>query len=153
MGVDAYANDAASLGKFAPEAGPSGRREGRRSRNGDDRESQDDESERIRRHRAYLPPGCDEGDDNDATAPKRSKGRSQPDGRQSKSTLTFTKVLVPEAPPPPRCKYASREEAMEARAERLEKWNRASGSAMGKKRGQPDLGARMEVLLDRIRGE
>lgn len=48
-------------------------------------------------------------------------------------------------------KSMTREESLKIRENRSEKWNSISKSYKGRKRGQPDLGNRMEVLLDRIR--
>lgn len=45
----------------------------------------------------------------------------------------------------------TREQALEERAARQAKWHRPSPSRLGRQRGQPDLGARMEVMLDKIR--
>lgn len=44
----------------------------------------------------------------------------------------------------------TKEEAIEEREARREKWNRKSPSRLGRQRGQPDLGARVEVMLERI---
>jgi len=51
-----------------------------------------------------------------------------------------------EALPLPR----TREQALEDRAARQAKWHRPSPSRLGRQRGQPDLGARMEVMLEKI---
>lgn len=48
-------------------------------------------------------------------------------------------------------KKRTREESLKIREKRSEKWNSISKSSTGRKRGQPNLGSRMEVLLDRIR--
>lgn len=45
----------------------------------------------------------------------------------------------------------TREASKELRAKRNEKWNEKSKSLVGARRGQPDLGSRMEVLLGKIR--
>ncbi|WFD39226.1 uncharacterized protein MJAP1_002197 [Malassezia japonica] len=42
------------------------------------------------------------------------------------------------------------EQAMQEREARRALWNKKSPSAKGRARGQPDLGARMEVMLDKI---
>jgi hypothetical protein len=44
----------------------------------------------------------------------------------------------------------TREEALGERQHKKELWHRKSPSRLGSKRGQPDLGARMEVMLDKI---
>ncbi|SNX83053.1 uncharacterized protein MEPE_01759 [Melanopsichium pennsylvanicum] len=45
----------------------------------------------------------------------------------------------------------TKEEKDQERAKKNKLWNKASGSRVGKARGQPNLGARMEVMLDKIR--
>lgn len=45
----------------------------------------------------------------------------------------------------------TRDEALAARDAQRAKWHRTSPSRLGRERGQPDLGARVEVMLDRIR--
>lgn len=55
--------------------------------------------------------------------------------------------------PPKKTKEAptrTREEALGERQQKKELWHRKSPSRLGIKRGQPDLGARMEVMLDKI---
>ena len=44
----------------------------------------------------------------------------------------------------------TREQALEERNARRALWHRTSPSRLGKQRGQPDLGARMQVMLDKI---
>lgn len=44
----------------------------------------------------------------------------------------------------------TREEALAERDERRKLWNKKSPSQQGRARGQPDLGARMQVMLDKI---
>lgn len=43
------------------------------------------------------------------------------------------------------------EQKKEQRQKKQEKWNSRSGSRAGRQRGQPNLGARMDLLLDRIK--
>lgn len=50
-------------------------------------------------------------------------------------------------PAPPK---RTREEALEERAVRRDMWNRKSPSRLGRQRGQPDLGARVAVMLEKI---
>lgn len=45
----------------------------------------------------------------------------------------------------------SKEEKEQERLKKNKMWNKASGSRIGQARGQPNLGARMEVMLDKIR--
>lgn len=45
----------------------------------------------------------------------------------------------------------SKEEKEQERVKKNKMWNKASGSRVGQARGQPNLGARMEVMLDKIR--
>ncbi|EST07765.1 rRNA processing [Kalmanozyma brasiliensis GHG001] len=45
----------------------------------------------------------------------------------------------------------SKEEKEQERLKKNKMWNKASGSRTGQARGQPNLGARMEVMLDKIR--
>lgn len=45
----------------------------------------------------------------------------------------------------------SREEKEQERLNKTKLWNKPSGSRTGQARGQPNLGARMEVMLDKIR--
>lgn len=128
-----------SLGRFAPEAttaSPSSSALGREQQTVSSKQTRDGER---RRDRAGPPPD-EKADESD----KRRKNRAGPPPSEDLAEVPNNKTQR---------KYASREEALAARAERQEKWNRASGSATGKKRGQPDLGARMEVLLDRIRSD
>lgn len=44
----------------------------------------------------------------------------------------------------------TREQALDEREARRKLWNRKSPSRLGRERGQPDLGARMQVMLDKI---
>ena len=44
----------------------------------------------------------------------------------------------------------SREEALDERQRKKDMWHRKSPSRLGRQRGQPDLGARMEVMLEKI---
>lgn len=107
-------------------------------------------------------------DDDDVTRGVRSGGKPRnksrrSDGEGDASADVKRKARAGPAPPsepsPPaptpaarrRPQYASREEALEARAKRQEKWNQTSKSVQGSRRGQPDLGARMDVLLDKIK--
>ncbi|CAO1619154.1 unnamed protein product [Parajaminaea phylloscopi] len=154
--ADTLGDGSDSLGRFAPEAGPSTLRdEGKVSRpsNGPD------DAQRRRRDRAGpAPEEANEDDQSRRQRPRQSAQKSfapkkpQTVNDASKKDASASTSQMP-APAATKRKYASREEAVAARAERNEKWNRTSGSATGKKRGQPDLGARMEMLLDRIRGE
>ncbi|PWN31850.1 uncharacterized protein FA14DRAFT_162700 [Meira miltonrushii] len=43
------------------------------------------------------------------------------------------------------------EQRKEERQKRQDKWNSKSGSRTGRQRGQPNLGARMDLLLDKIK--
>ncbi|SPO22013.1 uncharacterized protein UTRI_02008_B [Ustilago trichophora] len=45
----------------------------------------------------------------------------------------------------------TKEEKEQEREKKNKLWNKASGSRIGQARGQPNLGARMEVMLDKIR--
>ncbi|KAJ1027234.1 hypothetical protein NDA18_003243 [Ustilago nuda] len=45
----------------------------------------------------------------------------------------------------------SKEEKEQERLKKNKMWNKPSGSRTGQARGQPNLGARMEVMLDKIR--
>lgn len=45
----------------------------------------------------------------------------------------------------------TKEEKEQERAKKNKMWNKPSGSRTGQARGQPNLGARMEVMLDKIR--
>ncbi|PKI82977.1 hypothetical protein MVES_002966 [Malassezia vespertilionis] len=56
-----------------------------------------------------------------------------------------TEKREPQAPP------RTRDEAVEQRRERHALWNKKSPSHLGRQRGQPDLGARMAVMLDKIK--
>ena len=40
--------------------------------------------------------------------------------------------------------------SIDEREARRKLWNRKSPSRLGRERGQPDLGARMQVMLDKI---
>lgn len=148
-----------SLGRFAPEAGARQAREGGQEKEEDTRRS---------RGRAGPPPPSDdeaEGEDAGAQPPRRRQDRAGPavpiggkrrsavkgsgQSRTDTPSASSADTASQQARQPP--KYASREEALAARKERQEKWNKASGSEVGRRRGQPDLGSRMEVLLDKIR--
>lgn len=52
--------------------------------------------------------------------------------------------------PQPEAPKRTRDEALAEREERRALWNKKSPSARGRARGQPDLGARMQVMLDKI---
>lgn len=45
----------------------------------------------------------------------------------------------------------SKEERQKIREKKQERWNSQSGSQKGRERGQPNLGARMDLLLERIK--
>ncbi|UZJ53873.1 hypothetical protein CBS101457_003193 [Exobasidium rhododendri] len=45
----------------------------------------------------------------------------------------------------------SKEERLQLRDKKQEKWNSQSGSQTGRQRGQPNLGARMDLLLEKIK--
>ena len=45
----------------------------------------------------------------------------------------------------------SREERQKLREDRQGRWHAKSGSQRGRERGQPNLGARMDLLLDKIK--
>jgi hypothetical protein len=47
--------------------------------------------------------------------------------------------------------HLSKEERTRLREKKQEKWNSQSGSQMGRTRGQPNLGARMDLLLEKIK--
>lgn len=157
-GVRALEDTPESLGRFAPEAPAEPEGRGRRSRGG----GGDDEGEDSRRRTSRAgppPPGSDSEDEAEGSR-RRRKDRAGPPpppdassqgvkrGRDVKDAPAAASTAAPSRPAP---RYASREEALAARKERQEKWNKASGSETGRRRGQPDLGSRMEVLLDKIR--
>lgn len=133
-------NATPDLGRFAPEkpeeveAGPSRRRQ----------QPDDDAASQRRRDRAGPAMESDE-----VTLVQGSRRGARSSGKRNERSAPAEPALQP-APPPKKRRYESKEEAMAARAERREKWSRTSRSAQGQKRGQPDLGARMEVLLGRI---
>lgn len=133
-------NSTPDLGRFAPEkqeevdAGPSRRRQ----------RADDDAASQRRRDRAG--PAMESDDETLVTSSRRGARSS---GKQKERSVPAEPASLP-IPPPKKRRYESKEEAMAARAERHEKWSRTSRSAQGQKRGQPDLGARMEVLLGRI---
>ncbi|PWN53462.1 hypothetical protein IE53DRAFT_372997 [Violaceomyces palustris] len=47
----------------------------------------------------------------------------------------------------------TKEEKLAERKRRNDLWNKKSGSVEGRRRGQPDLSARMEVMLEKIKGQ
>lgn len=86
--------------------------------------------------------------DGDATeAPRRRPASEEPKPKKLPYFYRPSRNKAPkDAAPPPR----TREQALEDRAARQAKWHRPSPSRLGRQRGQPDLGARMEVMLEKI---
>lgn len=83
----------------------------------------------------------------DARAPAPAPAPAPAAERPRKKKLPYFYV------PPKKTKEAptrTREEALGERQQKKELWHRKSPSRLGSKRGQPDLGARMEVMLDKI---
>lgn len=82
---------------------------------------------------------------------------SKKDQRQRAAPKSTSKKKLPYFYAPPKQKEnkqeapkRTREEALAQRDERRALWNKKSPSERGRARGQPDLGARMQVMLDKI---
>ena len=125
-------------GRFAPQA-PSSTEllsavaEGSSSRGGD----------RSRKTRALPSKEEDEGGDKVTKAAWANARQRQ------------AQAAAPQPAPRPRLtpeeQAAKREEAKQRREKHNALWNRQSGSKRGRERSQPDLGARMKVMLDKIK--
>ncbi|WFD35605.1 hypothetical protein MCUN1_002463 [Malassezia cuniculi] len=91
-----------------------------------------------------APPQDDSADDDDrpASAPPAKEG-----GKPKKLPYFYVPPKKARGDEPPR---RTRDEALEERQRKKELWNRKSPSRLGRQRGQPDLGARMEVMLEKI---
>ncbi|WFD18299.1 hypothetical protein MCAP1_000500 [Malassezia caprae] len=84
--------------------------------------------------------------DTDATEAPRRVAPEKPKAKKLPYFYRAPKNKAPKEAAPPR----TREQALEDRAARQAKWHRPSPSRLGRQRGQPDLGARMEVMLEKI---
>lgn len=139
-GTTASSNTSSNaLGRFARENGT----EEEEDAIGSSSSSSNTGRARQRRPRKDEQHAGDHGDDDGNR--RRRRDRAGPPPLPATSTQPTSRS---QAQPQPR--YSSREEAQEARLKRQAKWNTTSRSRHGAKRGQPDLGARMDVLLDKI---
>lgn len=85
-------------------------------------------------------------DEDDSRQAERAHKRAEPAPRRKKLPYFYTPPKKQEREAPQR----TRDEALQERQRRKELWNRRSPSKLGSQRKQPDLGARMEVMLDKI---
>lgn len=89
---------------------------------------------------------------------ERKSARRKPRARKTanesdESSLKKNKNVPAPQPEQPKKPVDTRthEEKVADRKRKQQLWNKKSGSAEGRKRGQPDLSARMEVMLDKIK--
>ncbi|WFD29620.1 hypothetical protein MSPP1_000630 [Malassezia sp. CBS 17886] len=75
-----------------------------------------------------------------------------PERKKKKLPYFYTPANTAQAQSKPAVPKRTREDAVQQRGARREKWTRTSPSRLGRERGQPDLGARMQVMLERIQG-
>lgn len=97
----------------------------------------------------FASESADRGDATDTPGPsaRRETVTEKPKAKKLPYFYRAPKTKAPkEEAAPPR----TREQALEDRAARQAKWHRTSPSRLGRQRGQPDLGARMEVMLEKI---
>lgn len=92
----------------------------------------------------FAPEDPDENDTRQAEHALRKPAEPAP--RKKKLPYFYTPPKKQEREAPQR----TRDEALQERQRRKELWNRRSPSKLGSQRKQPDLGARMEVMLDKI---
>ena len=92
----------------------------------------------------FAPEGPDRDDTRQAEHARRMPAEPAP--RKKKLPYFYTPPKKQEREAPQR----TRDEALQERQWRKELWNRRSPSKLGSQRKQPDLGARMEVMLDKI---
>ncbi|CAO1629984.1 unnamed protein product [Sympodiomycopsis kandeliae] len=77
-------------------------------------------------------------------------------GNRQRQPKRQSKEVKPSAPMPEqeqqkkKPRYNSREEALEARKQKSDKWTKTAKSKDGQARKQPSLNGRMEILLDKI---
>ena len=77
----------------------------------------------------------------------RPAPESEPSKRKKKLPYFYTPPKQPRERAQPQ---RTREQALDEREARRKLWNRKSPSRLGRERGQPDLGARMQVMLNKI---
>ena len=87
-----------------------------------------------------------ESEQEESSAPRAAAGRA-PSQRKKKLPYFYTPPKQPREKAQPE---RTREQALDERETRRKLWNRKSPSRLGRERGQPDLGARMQVMLDKI---
>ena len=87
-----------------------------------------------------------ENEQEESSAPRAAAGRA-PSQRKKKLPYFYTPPKQPREKAQPE---RTREQALDERETRRKLWNRKSPSRLGRERGQPDLGARMQVMLDKI---
>ena len=87
-----------------------------------------------------------ENEQEESSAPRAAAGRA-PSQRKKKLPYFYTPPKQPREKAQPE---RTREQALDEREARRKLWNRKSPSRLGRERGQPDLGARMQVMLDKI---
>ena len=87
-----------------------------------------------------------ENEQEESSAPRAAAGRA-PSQRKKKLPYFYTPPKQPREKAQPQ---RTREQALDEREARRKLWNRKSPSRLGRERGQPDLGARMQVMLDKI---
>lgn len=92
----------------------------------------------------FAPEDPDKDDTRQAEHARRMP--AEPASRKKKLPYFYTPPKKQEREAPQR----TRDEALQERQRRKELWNRRSPSKLGSQRKQPDLGARMEVMLDKI---
>ncbi|EPQ28537.1 uncharacterized protein PFL1_03841 [Pseudozyma flocculosa PF-1] len=126
------------------------------------------EAEKRARSRAGPPPPQTSDDDGPSTAASASRSAprrdgkeastARPDQRQRKHKPLPHPVAKPKQPAPVEDASSkkpvdtrTKEEKLADRARNKELWNKKSASREGQKRGQPDLSARMEVMLNKIK--
>lgn len=85
-------------------------------------------------------------DEDESRQAERARKPAEPAPRKKKLPYFYTPPKKQEREAPQR----TRDEALQERQRRKELWNRRSPSKLGSQRKQPDLGARMEVMLDKI---
>ncbi|KAN0061823.1 hypothetical protein ACQY0O_005816 [Thecaphora frezii] len=121
------------------------------------------EAENRARSRAGPPPPSDSSSSSRRPKPSPSslfdRRQSSKPGQRSRTHKPLPHPLPKPKQPAPTNEAANKkpvdlrtkEEKLADRKRKQELWNKKSASATGRKRGQPDLSARMEVMLDKIK--